>query len=122
MSLEGADGVFGDVTAMEIREHELEFCPPLVFDVELVVCTALIVKDLEVDNMTAFSDSGHDLICGGKAVAVVEGFEWFYQDDIGVHMVLENEEVFAAAGANREPAHVISIKFTDGIGRYVELL
>ena len=28
----------------------------------------------------------------------------------------------AAAGANREPVHVISVKFTDGIGTYVELL
>ena len=50
------------------------------------------------------------------------GFEWLHQDDIGVHIVGEHDEVVAAAGANQEPAHVISVKFTDGIGRYVELL
>ena len=45
--LEGVDGAFGYITAMEIREHELELFPPLLFDVELVGCTAFIVKDLE---------------------------------------------------------------------------
>ena len=49
------------------------FSPPLLFDVELVGCTAFIVKDLEVDTMTALHESGHDSICIGKAVAVVEG-------------------------------------------------
>ena len=42
--LEGADGAFGNVMAMYIRGQELEFCPPLLFDVELVGCTALVVK------------------------------------------------------------------------------
>ena len=54
---------------------------------ELVGCTEFVVKDLEVDTMSAFSKSGHDSICGGKVVAVVAGFEWLHQDDIGVHMV-----------------------------------
>ena len=46
MRLEGANGAFGDVAAMDIRENELELFPPLIFDVELVGCTAFIVKDL----------------------------------------------------------------------------
>ena len=65
----------------------MEFRPPLLFDVELVGCTALVVKELEVETMAAFSESGHDSIYGGEAVAVLEGFQWLHQDDIGVHMV-----------------------------------
>ena len=72
--------------------------------------------------MAALCEADHDLICGNDAVAVVAGFEWLHQDDIGVHMLGEHEEVVAALGANREPAHVISVKFADGFGRYVELL
>ena len=37
--------------------------------------------------MAAFSELGLDSICGGEAVAVVAGFVWIHQDDIGVHML-----------------------------------
>ena len=87
MRLEGANGAFGDVTVMEIRGHELEFCPPLLFNVDLVGCNAFVVKDLEVNTMAVCSESGHDSICSRKVVAVVAGFEWIHQDDIGVHML-----------------------------------
>ena len=122
MRLEGMDCAVGDITEMDISGHELEPHPPLIFDVELVGCTALFVKDLEVNNMATICEAGHDLICGGKAVVVVAGFKWLHQDNIGFRMVVEHEEVVAALGANREPAHVISVKFVDGIGCYVELL
>ena len=74
MCLEGADGAFGDVTVICIRGHELELSPPLLFYVELVGCTVFIVKDLEVDTMAALRESGHDSICGVKAVAVVADY------------------------------------------------
>ena len=73
MRLEGADGAFGDVTAMDIRGEKLELRPPLLFDVELVGCTAFVVKDLKVNTMDALCEAVHDSICGGKAVAVVAG-------------------------------------------------
>ena len=72
--------------------------------------------------MPRFFEAGHDPICGGEAVAVVAGFEWLCQDDIGVHVVGEHEEVVAVSGAKREPAHVISVQFADGFSRDVELL
>ena len=87
MRLEGADGALVNVTAMDTRGHELELCPPLIFDVELVGCTVFFVKYLEIDTMAALDEAGHDSICGGEAVAVVAGFEWLHQDDIGFHMV-----------------------------------
>ena len=64
--------------------------------------------------MAAFCEAGHDPICGGKAVEVMEGFEWLHQDCIGVHMIGEHKEVVSASGANRELAYVISVKIYDG--------
>ena len=75
MRLEGADGAFGDVTTMDIRGNELELRPPLLLDMEFVGCSELVVKDLEVENMAALCEAGHDSICGGDAVVVVARFE-----------------------------------------------
>ena len=72
--------------------------------------------------MTTLFEAGHDPICGGEAVTVVSGFEWIHQDDIGVYMVGDHEEVVAALGANQEPAHAIGVKFADRFSRDVELL
>ena len=87
MCLEGADGSFGDVTMMGIRGNKLELHPPLILDVELLGCTTLVVKDLEVKSMATLCEAGHDLICGGKTVAVMGRFEWPHQDYIGVHII-----------------------------------
>ena len=50
--------------------------------------------------MAAVCEAGHDRICGGESVAVGAGFEWLYQDDIGVQMVGYHKEVVAALGEN----------------------
>ena len=113
--------MFRDVTLMEIRGNKLELCPPFHLDMELVGCAAFVVKGLEVDAMAALCEAGHDPICGGEAVAVVAGFEWLHQDYIGVHMIGEHNEVVAALGSNREPAHVISVKLADGFRCGVEI-
>ena len=100
----------------------MELRPPLLLDVELVVCDEFVVKDLEVDTMAVLCEAGRYPICGGKAVGVVAGFEYIRQDDIGVQMVGEHKEVVATSGANWEPAHVISVKFSDGFRCDVDLL
>ena len=122
MCREGAGGFFGDITTMDIRGNELELRPPLLLDVELVGCAAFFVRYLEVDTMAALCEANHDPICGGKAVVVVARFEWIHQDYIGVQMVGDNNEVFAASGANQEPAHVISVKLAGGFRFDVEFL
>ena len=91
MRLEGADVSFGDIMTMDIRGKEFELFPPLLLNVELVGCAVLVFKDFVVDNMVALGEAGHDPICSSKVVAVVAGFEWIQQDDIGVHMVGEHE-------------------------------
>ena len=78
MRLEGADGAFGDVTTMDTRGNELELRPPLLLDVEFVGCTEFVVKDLEVDTISALCEAGHDLIYGVDVVTVVAGFEWLH--------------------------------------------
>ena len=55
-------------------------------------------------------------------MAVVAELEWLHQDDIGVNMVGECEEIFATSGANWEPVHVISVNFADGFGFSVDHL
>ena len=51
--------------------------------------------------MAAFCEAGHDPILGGKAVAVVAGFEWVHQYYIGFHVIGEHNEVVAASVENR---------------------
>ena len=50
------------------------------------------------------------------------GFEWIHQDYIGVHMIVEHNEVVAASVANPEPAHVIIVKFADEFRCDVEII
>ena len=61
--------------------------PPLLLVVELVGCTAFVVKYFEVNTMTALCEVGHDPICGGEVVAVMARLKWFHQNYIGVHMI-----------------------------------
>ena len=89
---------------------------------DLVGCAALVVKDLEVDAMATLCEAGHDWICGGEVVAVVAVFGWLHQDYIGVHIIGEHNEVVTTSGANREPAHDISVKLADVFRCDVELL
>ena len=107
---------------MEIKGNKLELLPPLLFNVELVGCAAFFVKDLEVNTMAALCEAGHDSICSVEAVAILAGFEWLHQDNIGVPTVGEHKEVIAASGANQETAHVISVNFADGFGCDIDLL
>ena len=41
------------------------------------------------------------------------GSKWRYQYDVGVNMVGEHDEVVAATGSYRKPAHVVSVKLAD---------
>ena len=49
------------------------------------------------------------------------GMERFYQYEVGVYMVGKHDEVVAAAGADGETTHVVSVEFSDGLYPDVEL-
>ena len=50
------------------------------------------------------------------------GLKGFNQDDVDAAMKYEHYVAASRAGANGEPAHVISVKFTDRIDDYVEFV
>ena len=60
--------------------------------------------------MPVLLEAGHDGVCCGEAVAIVTGMEWFDQDDVGVYVEGEHDELVAAAGAERETAHVVGVE------------
>ena len=70
--------------------------------------------------MSPFLETLHDAAVGCYAVAVMTGLKGFNQDDVAVAMECENDVAVARAGADREPAHFISIKFTDRIDDHIE--
>ena len=58
----------------------------------------------------------------GEAVVVVTVLELFDQDDDGVYIVGEHDELVSAAGADGETTHVIGVESSDGIYHGVELV
>ena len=50
------------------------------------------------------------------------GLKGFNQDGVAVAMECEHDVAVARAGADGEPAHVVSIKFTDRLEDYVEFV
>ena len=55
-------------------------------------------------------------------MAVMTGLKGFNQDDVAVAMECKHDVAVAGAGADGEPAHVISIKFTDRLDDYVDFV
>ena len=54
-------------------------------------------------------------------MAVVLGLEGFDKNDVGVDVIGEHYVVVAAAGADREAAHVVGVEFADGFDADDEL-
>ena len=72
--------------------------------------------------MSPFLEARHDAAVGCYAVAVMTELKGFNQDNVAVAMECENDVAVARAGADGEPAHVISIKFNDRLYNYVEFV
>ena len=69
--------------------------------------------------MSPFLEARHDAAVGCYAVAVMTGLKGFNQDDVSVAMEYENSVAVARALVDGEPAHVISVEFTDRLDDYV---
>ena len=70
--------------------------------------------------MSPFLEACHDVAVGRYAVAVMTGLKGFNQDDVAVAMECKHDVEVARARADGEPAHVVSIKFTEKFDDYVE--
>ena len=65
--------------------------------------------------MLVIPEAGHDAVFFGEAVAIVTGLEWLDQDDVGVYVVGKHDEVVAAARADGETTHVVSVDLAYGL-------
>ena len=72
--------------------------------------------------MSPFLEARHYAVVGCYAVAVMTILKIFNQDGVDLAMECEHDVAVARAGADGEPAHVISIKFTDRIDDYVDFV
>ena len=72
--------------------------------------------------MSPFLEAHHYADVGCYVVAVMTGFKAFNQYDVAVAMEFEHDLVVDRVGAYGEPAHVISIKFTDRIDDHVDFV
>ena len=69
--------------------------------------------------MSPFLEARHDAAVGYYAMAVMTGLKGFNQDDVAVAMECEHDVAVVRAGSDGEPAHVISINFTDRLDDHV---
>ena len=72
--------------------------------------------------MSPFLGAHYDAAVGCYAVAVMTILKGFNQDNVSVAMKCEHDVVVDRAGADGEPAHAISVKFTGRLDDYVELV
>ena len=72
--------------------------------------------------MVVLLESGHDAVSRGEAVAIVSWLERLKNDDIGVYMLCEHDEVISAAGADWELDHVVGVDLSNGIYPNIEFI
>ena len=87
VSLEGADGTFGYVAAMDVGRYQLVSRRPDVGDVAAVFLAGFVVEDLVVDDVTASLEVGHDASVGRYAVAVFSCLEGLDEDGVCIAVI-----------------------------------
>ena len=68
---EGANGLFRDVAAVDIRRHKLEVAVLVFNDGAAVFGTGFVIEDLEVNAVSFGLEAIHDSVVGGKTVVIV---------------------------------------------------
>ena len=121
MGFEGADGMFGDVAAVNIGGHELVCGLPDVSDVATVLLPGFIVEDLVVNDVATRLEAGHDAGVCRDTVAILAGLEGFDEDDVGAAVVCDHEVLVDAARADREAARVVGVERAGGLDLEVEI-
>ena len=122
MTLEGFNGPFSSITAVDIQGDKLEVPIPFVLDLERVGFARFVVQYLEVYCVAGVFETSHDTVISGEAVAVVPWLKWFDEDCIGFNVVGQHDVVIAAKGTDRELAHVICIQLDERIDLGVDLV
>ena len=121
VSLECGDGTFGYIAAMDIGGHKLVCGFPDVSDVSAVFLACFVVEDLVLYDVAASLEAGHDVGIGWDVVAVFASLERIDEDDVGVAVICDHEELVAAAGTDHEASRVVGVERADGFDPEVEL-
>ena len=80
MSLERSNGPFRRIASVDIRWNLLVIVTPLLSYSTFVLCTGLIVEDLEVNEYAILAQTSHDRLVSLKAMLVLVSLEWDYQN------------------------------------------
>ena len=113
MCLEGLDGTFRCIAAMNIWGHKLESCFPCLCHDSARFLACFVVKHLYVHRVSPFTEAYHDAAVGHNAVAVMTVLKGFNQDGSNVAMECEHYVAVTRVGVDRKPSHIISIYFND---------
>ena len=82
---------------------------PLLSYSTFVLCTGLIVEDLEVNEYAILAQTSHDGLVSLKAMLVLVSLEWDYQNCVRVAIIGNSEILVAALRLDRLASCVISI-------------
>ena len=119
---EGADSLFRNVVAVDIRRDELEGAVPVFNDGTEVFGTSFVIEELEVNAVAFGLEASHDGVVGGETVAIFARLKCRDKDDVGVDVVGQHYVSVATSGADGEPTHVISVKLTHWLYTDMEFL
>ena len=94
---------------MGIRWHQLEIVTLLISYSFFLLCTGLIVTDLEVDEHPILAQASHDGLVSLQAMLVLASLEWGYQNCIGIAMIVNHEVLVSSLRLYRVLSRVIII-------------
>ena len=94
---------------MDIRWNLLVIVTPLLSYSTFVLCTGLIVEDLEVNEYAILAQTSHDGLVSLQAMLVLVSLEWDYQNCVRVAIIGNSEILVAALRLDRLASCAISI-------------
>ena len=95
--------------SVDIRWHQLVIDTSLLSFSTFVLCTGLIVEDLEVDEHTIIVKESHDGLVSLHAMLVLTNIERGYKNCVRIAMLGNHEVLVATSRLDRVPSRVISI-------------
>jgi hypothetical protein len=109
--LEGADGAFGGIAAVDAGRGELEV--NFLFAEELLQCfRAFKVETLKAGTQAGGVEFGMEGLKSGKDGGAHEVFDGFGKNDVAVEVVHEEQVIVAGAGRSNESAGLVTEEFS----------
>ena len=113
MVLEGTDGAFRCISAVDVRRDKLQFAL-VICDGSLEGSACLVVHDVECRRSADGLETGKHVQVGWNAVAIMFGSKRAHQDGVGGGVEPDHDVLVATARARCETARVIREEVIDG--------